>query len=122
MVSAKQWMKHDDIILRFLAHGVVNRQLPKVEISRKKFDKKTIDLIKEKTKKKYNINDNDIQYLVSGDIISNSAYTDKNEKIHISFSNNVLKDMAEVSDILNISYLNETVKKYYICYPKDCGI
>jgi uncharacterized protein len=122
MVSAKQWVKHSDKTLQVLALGMVNRQLPKVIISRHKFDETILDAIRKNAKQKYQISDKELHYHVATDIISNSAYTDKSDRINIAFSDGCVKDIAEVSDILNISYQNETVKKYYICYPKDCGV
>lgn len=122
LVSAKQWAKHNNKTLRLLAKGIVNRQLPKVKISKEPISPSDFNRIKEKTISKYSIAESDTEYLVANETISNSAYTDRVEKIYISFGNGEVKDIAEVSDVLNISYLNDTVEKYYICYPKDCGL
>lgn len=122
LVSAKQWTKHSNKTLRLLAQGIINRQLPNVKISKTPIDTETFKQISDKTLRKYEIEQSDLKYLVANETISNSAYTDKTEKIYISFGKGVIKDIAEVSDVLNISYLNDTVEKYYICHPKDCGI
>jgi HD superfamily phosphohydrolase len=122
LVSAKQWVNHKDKILHVLANGIINRQLPKVEINKGRFNQLDIKSIQGKVIQKYRLNNNEIDFFVTVDTISNSAYTDKDEKINISFNNGTTKDIAEVSDVLNISYLNETVEKYYMCYPKDCGV
>ena len=122
LVSAKQWAKHPDKILNYLAKGIVNRQLPKVKISRTPFEDSTVKEITSNICEQYNIERENLKFLFDNSIISNSAYTHKTEKIYISFGHDTIKDIAEVSDVLNISYLNDTVKKYYICYPKECGI
>jgi HD superfamily phosphohydrolase len=118
LVSAKQWVNHSDKLLSILAGGIINRQLPKVEISNTVFDEQTIINCQNKISKHFNLSGQNPAYLVDTDVISNSAYTDKADKINISFNNGDLKDIAEVSDVLNISYLNDTVEKHYICYPK----
>lgn len=122
LVSAKQWTRHSDKTLRILASGIINRQLPKVQLSKTPFNSNQINTLKHKAGEYFQIEEEEIKYLVASDTISNSAYTDRDDKILISFHNNEVKDIAEVSDIINLSYLNETVTKYYICYPKECSI
>ncbi len=122
MVSAKQWSKHNDKVLQILANGIINRKLVKVEISKIEFDPPKIDEIIGLISKKEKLSAADVSFLVSTDCIANWAYTDKSETIKISFSDGTVKEIAQVSDVLNISYLNEMVMKYYLCYPKDCGV
>jgi HD superfamily phosphohydrolase len=122
LVSAKQWINCTDKTLRVLARGIVNRQLPKVDISKDPFEDSYVDEVRKNVSSIYYLSADELDYLVAVDTISNSAYSDKNDKINISFSDGCIKDIAEVSDVLNISYLNETIVKYYLCYPKDCGV
>ena len=123
LVSAKQWVKHPDIILSELASGIVHRRLPKVIIRPEPFEEEMIEAIKRGICGKYEFTEGDcdreVDFLYSSDTISNSAYTDRSEKILISFGDGVVKDIAEVSDVLNISYLNDTVFKHILCYPKS---
>lgn len=121
MVSAKQWAKSKDIILKILSDGVVNRQLPKVEINKNPIIGERIQTVTTSVCNRYKIDCKDIGYLVSVDTISNSAYNLRDEKINIIFNDGTLKDISEVSDILNFAYINQAIHKYYICYPKDCG-
>jgi uncharacterized protein len=121
LVSAKQWAKNSDIILKILSEGVINRQLPKVEIHKSNIDNNRIIKISEYVRKHYGIEQNEIRYLVTTETISNSAYNLNDDKINIVFNDGSLKDISEVSDILNFAYINHPNLKYYICYPKDCG-
>jgi len=122
LVSAKQWLKHSDIIIKLLAEGVVNRYLPKVEIQKSEIDRNKKIGITENVCRKYNINCNDDHYLVTSGTISNSAYNLRDEKINIVFNDGTIKDISEVSDILNFAHINNPIHKFYICYPKDCGV
>jgi HD superfamily phosphohydrolase len=121
MVSAKQWAKDSDIILKILSDAVVNRQLPKVEISKNEIDKTRLQRISDNIYNRYSINKIDLHFLLSTDSITNSAYNLRDEKINIVFSDGTLKDISEVSDILNITFINHPIQKYYVCYPKGCG-
>jgi HD superfamily phosphohydrolase len=121
LVSAKQWVKNSDIILKVLAEGVVNRQLPKVEIHKNSIDQARIQKINNTVCQHYGVEKSDVRFLVTSDTISNSAYNLRDDKINIVFNDGTLKDISEVSDILNFAYINHPIHKYYICYPKDCG-
>lgn len=119
LVSAKQWTKNDDFILRYLAEGIINRKLPQVQISKQKFSEKTINEVREKLIEKFNLDVKEIEFLISSDVISNYAYTPNTNKINILFGNGEVRDIAEVSDVLNISNLNKSSDKYTFSFPKD---
>lgn len=119
LVSAKQWTKHPDFILRFLSQGIIHRRLPQVQISKEEIPIHTIEKVKENLRNKLNINERDLEFLISTDIISNYAYTPTTNKINILFGNGEIKDIAEVSDVLNISNLNKSNNKFTFSFPKQ---
>ena len=41
------------------------------------------------------------------------------DKIQILYKNGEIVDIAEASDMLNTSVLSKTVRKYFLCYPKE---
>ena len=57
-------------------------------------------------------------YLVVSDSISNFAYSDMDDRITILDKRGLARDIAEASDILNISVLSKTVRKHFLCYPR----
>jgi hypothetical protein len=60
---------------------------------------------------------------VFSDEISNYTYNiNEDDKIQIMYNNNMIEDVTEASDILEVTTLNKTVKKYFLTYPKECGI
>jgi ribosome biogenesis protein Nip4 len=120
MVSASQWIKHPDKVIRKLAEGIIYRKLPKVEISKTPFDKKKIEYLVKNICREYKIDQEDAKFLYSNDTISNSAYSLEENKINIIFNDEELKDIATVSDVLNISNINHPSIKFVLCYPKDC--
>jgi len=58
------------------------------------------------------------KYLVVSDSVSNYAYSDMDDRITIMDKHGNTRDIAEASDILNISVLSKTVRKYFLCYPR----
>ncbi len=120
IVSLKEWMNHSDTALSILSKGIINRDLFKIEISNNKFSSKRINLIKEKVKTKYKIKDEDVDFMVFTDMIKNKAYSTENDmRINIIMNSGKMSDIADASDLSNISALSKTVEKYYLCYPKD---
>jgi HD superfamily phosphohydrolase len=123
IVSLKEWMNSEDKILAFLSSSVINRRLFKIEISNKPFDESRVRNIKNKAENLFRISGNDIDYLVFTDTVSNKAYNPSvNDRINILKKNNTVADIAEASDISNVSALSQKVEKFLLCYPKECAV
>jgi hypothetical protein len=122
IASIKEWQNHPDTILSYLAHCIINRRLYKIKISKKPIPEHKISVLKEKIRAQFNVGDDQFHYFLIADTISNSAYNQSSsEKINVLFKNNKISDIADASDI-NLSVFSETVKKYFICYPKELDI
>lgn len=122
IASIKEWQNHSDPVLAYLAKSIINRRLYKIKISNKPFPENQIVSIQEKICMQFNVCNEDLHYYLIADTISNSAYNQvPNEKINVLFKNNKIKDIADASDI-NLSVFSETVRKYFICYPKELDI
>ncbi|MBW8325554.1 MAG: HD domain-containing protein [Prolixibacteraceae bacterium] len=122
IASIKEWQNHPDIVLSYLARCIINRRLYKIKISKKPIPEQKISLLKEKICSHFNVCNEQLRYFLIADTISNSAYNKaSNEKINVLFKNNKVSDIADASDI-NLSVFSETVRKYFICYPKELDI
>ena len=120
IISAiKVWTNSKDKILSELSNRLINRRLLKIEIQNQDFNDDYIREIKNKTKKLLNLTDNQVNYFVFKNNITNNAYSASDDRINILLKSGELKDIAESSDMLNISVLSKTIKKYYLCYPKE---
>jgi hypothetical protein len=120
MVSASQWINSSDAILCHLADALINRKLPKVELRKTPFPESRITEILKKISNIYQIDMKDSSFLLSSEKLSNSAYSLNDNNINIVYDNHEMKDIAEVSDILNISNINQPSTKFFLSYPKDC--
>ncbi len=120
--SIKEWQNHPDMILSYLSDCIINRRLYKIKISKKPIPEQKISLLKEKICAHFNVCDELMHYFLIANTISNSAYNQSSsEKINVLFKNNKISDIADASDI-NLSVFSETVRKYFICYPKELDI
>ena len=122
IASIKEWQNHPDQVLSYLARCIINRRLYKIKISKKPIPEHKITLLKERICGQFNVCDEQMRYFLIADTISNSAYNKaSSEKINVLFKNNKMNDIADASDI-NLSVFSETVRKYFICYPKELDI
>ncbi|WP_075602194.1 HD domain-containing protein [Saccharicrinis aurantiacus] len=119
MSAIKVWSDHDDFILSKLASSLLSRNLHKVIIQNEAFDTKIISNIRAEVKRKYKLDNSEVDYFVAVDNVESHTYNVNKDKIEILFSNGALKDISEASDILKLSVLGNNIKKKILCYPKD---
>jgi len=118
MASIKVWMKHDDKTLSELCTMLVNRNLYKIKLQTKQFDKIDVATIKTDIQKKLNISEKEVHYFVFQNSIINNAYNPTMDKINILLKNNTISDITEAADTFNIKALATPVKKWFLCFPK----
>jgi len=118
----KQWALEEDPVLKILSKRLLNRNLFRVEIQNTPFDKDKIDELTQNTADLFKLSKEETAYFVFTDYISKNAYSVFDEKIQILYKDGKLVDVAEASDMLNISVLSKTVRKYFLCYPKEISL
>ncbi len=119
--SIKHWQYSDDKILAYLSSSLISRKLYRIKIDNKPFPPKKIDLLRERIISHFNISEEEVGYFLVQDSITNSAYASGDDKINILLKNKKVSELHEASDI-NLSSLSETVRKYFVCYPKELDI
>ncbi len=117
--SLKLWMQHPDKILSHLSRALVNRRLFRIEMQNEPFAQDSIDAIREATKKKYQLTEDETDYFVFFEKTANYTYQPGTDNINILFKDGSVKDITDVSDQLNINLLSKPTTKYFLCYPKD---
>lgn len=118
MACIKVWANHRDKVLSFLCRGLRDRHLFKIEIQKSAFDPEYQSLIRSKVKRHLGCSDHALDFMVISGSISNHAYSSDDDRINILFKDETQSDIGEASDMLDVSVLSKTVKKYYLCYPK----
>lgn len=119
IAMVKIWSKNTDKILSELSNRLLYRRLFKIEIQDNPFKDSVINDIRKKAIKQLNLTETEINYFVFTDTISKKAYSAFDENIKILYKDGRIIDIAEASDMLNTSVLSKTVKKYFLCYPKE---
>jgi len=117
--ALKVWQHHKDPILSILSSRLVNRRLFKIEISKEKFSQERVQLEKELVKNQLKLSDDELNYFVYTDRLTNNAYNQNKQSINLLMKNNEIIDLSKASDNLNISALASPVEKFFICYPVD---
>ena len=115
--ALKVWKNCDDTVLSELARRLIDRELFKIEISKKPFSEERIAGLKKSIKEKLQLSDHEASYFVHTDRLINNAYNEDKENINLLFKNGETKDVSKASDNLNISALSSPVQKYFLMYP-----
>jgi len=116
--SLKTWNSYPDKVLSILSQGLVNRHIFKVEISTEPISQKRIDELIKQISRYYNISLADTQYFIAIHDIEKNMYNPADDSINILYPDGSIKNIAEASDMLNITLLSKKVKKYYLCYQR----
>lgn len=118
LISIKEWQDHNDPVLSKLAQSITNRRLPRTifrekplsENAENKYLKRISErIIEDKKLAKY--------FLMTG-VITNNAYNKHDENIFVLHKDGTTKEINDASDI-NLTALTKTVRKYFVCYPKE---
>ena len=119
--AIKFWQNDSDKILSTLAGMLIQRKLFQIRLSNAAIKKEDIHGVKLAIGKHYNVLKAETPYLFSFGSVSNEAYTD-GQKINILMKSGEVVDMAKASDLPNIQALSKTVKKNYLCWPKNVSL
>lgn len=117
MGAVKVWQQHPDKVLSILSKHLVDRKLHKVEISKDPISPDRIQLEREMVRNLYNLTDEEVNYFVYAESLTNNAYSQVNQTINLLMKNGTIMDVSKASDNLNISALATPVEKFCLCYP-----
>jgi HD superfamily phosphohydrolase len=117
--SLKVWCRHSDKILSTLSEGIINRHIFKVEITDHPVDENRINELKQQIADKLNISMEDTRYFIAIHNIERNMYDPADDSIDIIYKDGTIKNIADASDMLNISLLSRKVKKYYLCFLRN---
>lgn len=119
--AIKIWADHEDQILSMLCSKLVRRELFRTELSNTPFSEEYVSELKGRLKERFDVNQDDLDYLLYQQVIGNNAYDLSETKICVMMKDGQLLDIAEASDLSNIESLSRRVEKYAITYPKEIG-
>jgi len=114
----KAGVDHHDPVYSALCEKVLNRRLPKIEVSNVPFSTDFIEKQKDIAVAKLGISTQEVTYFVFDGKMKNMAYNLEQSPIILINKNGVTKELLAGSDESNLKMLTKAVTKYYCCYPK----
>jgi HD superfamily phosphohydrolase len=118
LASIKAWCNHSDFVLSTLCKSLINRKLFRTEIQKEPFDDKQIKQRIDDYQFTRKLTEEEVSYFIFSGTLMNNMYSVKNDNIGILYKNGSLVDISEASDVLNMDVLDNTITKYFLCYPK----
>ena len=116
--ALKVWSNHPDKVLSTLSLGMINRNIFKVENSAEPIGEDRIKELTLQISQQLGITLSEANYFVSTPSIEKNMYDPADDSIDIIYKDGTITNIAEASDMLNISLLSKKVKKYYLCYQR----
>lgn len=116
--ALKVWCNHSDKVLSTLSTGMINRNIFKVEISTEPFSEERKKELTLQISEQLDIPLSEAGYFISTPSIEKNMYDEADDSIDILYNDGSTKNIADASDMLNISLLSKKVKKYYLCYQR----
>lgn len=114
--SLKVWSEHSDKVLSLLSKGIINRNLFKVEINSKPIDTEQKKELTLQISRELNLSEAEARYFIAEPAIEESMYDPCEDSIDIIYNDGSIKNIAEASDLLDLSTLSLKVMKYYFCH------
>ena len=116
--ALKAWATHEDKVLATLSRGLVNRRLFKVEMSTTPFTRQHKTEITQHICDTLKISKKEAAYLFCSSTQEKDMYSAADDHIEILYNDGSTRDIAEASDMFNLSLLQKKVKKYIICHHR----
>ncbi|MCQ2300639.1 MAG: HD domain-containing protein [Bacteroidales bacterium] len=119
MVAVKAWIFSSDKVLGTLANQLVSRKLPAIRISYEPYTPEMVATLQNRAQLLYALSPEESAYFVGTGKLENHAYNFNDQEISVRFKNGKCLDISEASDQLDRPFLEKSVKKYYIFFPKE---
>ena len=114
--AIKVWSTHTDIVLSTLCKAFTNRRLFKVEIGTDVINESIRQQYLKQYREHFGVSTSEAEYFMGDEIVSTDTYSPEDDNINILFKDGTIKDIADASDMLNISVLTKKVEKHFFCY------
>lgn len=117
--AIKGWMFHDDMILKTLSEHLINRHLSAIRVMDKELDHDMVETLRQQSMLMYAINEDETEYFVNTGTLQNHAYDFNDREIKVLFKSGKCESISEASDQLDRRFLEKSVVKHYIYFPKE---
>lgn len=118
--AVKMWKDNDDAILSQLCNMLLERNLFQIQIGGT--IKQNVEKVRKAVAAKYKTLRNDTSYFYSLGTLTNEAYVMEGQPIKVLMRTGKVIDIAQASDLPNITAIGKIVKKDYLCWPKNVSL
>ena len=119
IAALKSWQNHPDTVLSTLSVRLLDRKLFKIKFLKKNKLAKELENLKKQYQQQTNCSKDEVSYFVFSGTIKNTGYKPYDDGISILHKNGTISDVIDASENLNLKGLSKTVKRHYICFPKQ---
>ena len=116
LISAvKVWTANTDTVLSTLAKAFIDRHLFKTAIGQPLSDDER-DALLQKYADHFKISLHEARYFFEEQTVTTSTYDNREEQILVLLRDGTVRDIADISDIIDQQFLEKHVKKTYLCH------
>ena len=120
--AIKLWQDNPDKVLASLCKMVIERRLFRIKLSSDPINKTHVEKVRQQIMKEYNVLSKDATYLFAHGTVSNEAYNAEGKPIMILLKTGKLVELATASDLPQVRAMSKSVKKNYLCWPKNVDL
>lgn len=119
LASIRIWKHSDDKILSDLSGRLLSRDLLAIELQNHPFDSENVKRIALMAGDILKLDKKDMKYYVFSGEVSNRTYAPALPSVKILTKSGDLKEITELSDMLNHDALSQKITKYFCVTPKS---
>ncbi|MBF25321.1 MAG: phosphohydrolase [Flavobacteriales bacterium] len=120
LTCMKNWINQEDKVLKILSEGIINRKLLKISSITKSKKEYELKKIRKQARKKFQINEEEVKYLVFPITIKNETYNFNINEIKFLKKDSILINLSDLKSEFSLNTQNSKIIKHYICYPNEC--
>ena len=115
MSAVKVWMQAEDVVLRELSSGFIERRFFKA-VSGDDMLLYSTENLRRQYAEKFNIDESLARYFYVEESVRSNTYNPDGANIMIMYGDGRLDDVAHASDMMNVDMLREVIEKRYLFY------
>jgi HD superfamily phosphohydrolase len=120
--AIKMWRSHRDKILSELCSMLIERKLFRIQLASDLISKSKVEKVRHRIADTYGVLSRDTNYLFSHGTVSNEAYVAGGTSIKVLLKTGKVIDLAKASDFPQVKAMTKTVKKNFLCWPKNVDL
>lgn len=118
--AIKAWTQGEDKVLRLLSEALINRQLYRGTLLAEPLSQEQQDQFKKEYAQRLGITEQEAEYFFVEHISTSNTYSEKEDRIDIIYGDGTVRDIAEASEILDLTSLTrKPIKRYLFRYRLD---